>query len=99
MVRTEEDGLLRQKTQVGGRSSRAVVARPMVCSALGGESRGDRENPESNGLDLNTSKSAEGGSITSSAVLRESRHQTKRSEGASRHQTKRSEGEESCLVR
>ena len=38
-------GLLRQKTQVGGRSSRAVVARPMVCSALGGEPRGDRENP------------------------------------------------------
>ena len=41
MVRTEEDGLLRQKTQVGGRSSRAVVARPMACSALGGEPRGD----------------------------------------------------------
>ena len=45
MVRTEDDGLLRQKTQVGGRSSRAVVARPMACSALGGEPRGDRENP------------------------------------------------------
>ena len=47
MVRTEETGLLRQKTQVRGRccSSRAVVAREMVCSALGGEPRGDRENP------------------------------------------------------
>ena len=45
MVRTEETGLLRQKTQVGGRSSRAVMARPMVCSALGGELRGDRESP------------------------------------------------------
>ena len=45
MVRTEETGLLRQKTQVGSRSSRAVAARPMVCSALGGELRGDRENP------------------------------------------------------
>ena len=45
---------LRQKTQVGGRSNRAIVARPMVCSALEDESRGDRENPESNGLGLIT---------------------------------------------
>ena len=55
MVRTEEDGLfLRHKTQVGGRSNRAILVRPMVCSALEDESRGNRENPESNGLDLIT---------------------------------------------
>ena len=33
-----------------GRWNRAVATRPMVCSALGGEPKGDRENPESNGL-------------------------------------------------
>ena len=48
--------VLRQKTQVGGRTNRAIVARPMVCSALEDESRGDRENPESNGLDLITER-------------------------------------------
>ena len=37
--------VLRRKTQVRGRSNRAIAARPMVCSALGGELRGDRENP------------------------------------------------------
>ena len=37
--------LLRRKTQVRGRSNRAIAARPIVCSALGGEPRGDRENP------------------------------------------------------
>ena len=33
---------LRQKTQARGRSNRAIAARPMICSALGGEPRGDR---------------------------------------------------------
>ena len=46
--------VLRQKTQVGGRSNRAIVARPTVFSAHEGESKGDRENPESNGLGLIT---------------------------------------------
>ena len=50
MVRTEELVVLRRKTQTGGRWNRAVATRPMVCSALGGEPKGDRENPESNGL-------------------------------------------------
>ena len=48
--------VLRQKTQVGGRSNRAVVARPMGCWALEGESKGDRENPESNGRGLITER-------------------------------------------
>ena len=50
MVRTKETGLLRQKTQVGGRSSRAVVARQMVCSELGGEPRGDRDRGSSSNV-------------------------------------------------
>ena len=55
MVRTAEEGLFcveRHKTQVRGRSNRAIAARPMVCSGHEGKSKGDRENPESNGLDL-----------------------------------------------
>ena len=48
----------RRKTQVRGRSNRAIAARRKVCSAPEGELKRDRGDPESNDLDLHSLDSA-----------------------------------------
>ena len=45
---------MRRKTQVRGRSNRAIAARRKVSSAHEDELKRDWEDPESNGLDLIT---------------------------------------------